>query len=92
MVATTRRFFARLLAVAGAVFWGPPVAAFEVERIEAPELKRLWDKGEAVIIDVRSKAAWDVGHVEGAIHIPLDQVEARLKELPKNKLVAAYCT
>ncbi|HVR71084.1 MAG TPA: rhodanese-like domain-containing protein [Vicinamibacteria bacterium] len=69
-----------------------PAPADEVPRIEGPEVKRLVDKGEAVLLDVRNKVGWDAGHAEGAIHIPEAQLAARLQELPKDKLIAAYCT
>jgi rhodanese-related sulfurtransferase len=69
-----------------------PPAAPEVWRITAEELKPMVDKGEAVLLDVRSKPAWDGGHIQGAIHIPTSELRARLSELPKDKLVAAYCT
>jgi predicted sulfurtransferase len=69
-----------------------PTTAEQAPRIEAPEAKRLVDKGEAVLLDVRGKEAWDGGHAEGALHIPLNDLAQRLKELPKDKLIAAYCT
>lgn len=61
-------------------------------RMEAAEAKRLVDKGEALLVDVRSKEAWDASHADGSVSVPLDQVATRLKELPKDKLIAAYCT
>jgi len=95
----TRR---EILLVAVALLVGPgllgaqmaePVApAEEAPRIQAEELKKLVDKGEAVIVDVRHKSAWDMGHIEGALHIPLTELPGRLKELPKDKLIACYCT
>ena len=66
--------------------------AQDAPRIVAEELKRLVAKGEAVIVDVRSQSAWDFGHIDGAIHIPLADLPSRLKELPKDKLIACYCT
>jgi rhodanese-related sulfurtransferase len=71
---------------------GAAAAAAEAPRVEAAEVKRLSEKGEAVIIDVRNKEAYDLEHAEGAISIPLGELEGRLKELPKDKLIAAYCT
>jgi predicted sulfurtransferase len=88
----TRTVFSRLLAVVSAIFWSPFAYGADADRIEAPELKRLVEKGEAVIIDVRSKDAWDMGHIQGAIHVPLAELEARLSQIPKDKLIAAYCT
>jgi rhodanese-related sulfurtransferase len=64
----------------------------EVWRITAEELKPLVAKGEAILLDVRGKTAWDAGHIEGAVHIPMAQLKQRLSELPKDKLIAAYCT
>lgn len=69
-----------------------PAARQEARRITAAELKPLVEKGEAVLLDVRSDAAWRNGHAEGALHVPLNDVASRLAQLPKEKLIAAYCT
>ena len=50
------------------------------------------DKGDAILLDVRGKTGWDAGHIEGAVHIPMAELKQRLGELPKDKLIAAYCT
>jgi rhodanese-related sulfurtransferase len=88
----TRSVFTRLVAMVGAIFWSPLAYGAEAVRMEAPDVKKLVDKGEAILIDVRSKAAWDMGHIEGALLIPLAEIEARLSQLPKDKLIVAYCT
>ncbi|MFF7992238.1 rhodanese-like domain-containing protein [Kitasatospora xanthocidica] len=41
---------------------------------------------DAALLDVREQDEWDAGHVDGALHIPLGQVIARLGELPDDKL------
>jgi rhodanese-related sulfurtransferase len=69
--------------------WTQPA---EATRIEADEAVRLAAKGEAVVLDVRNKLAFDGSHAEGALHIPLGEIANRLSELPKDKLIAAYCT
>ncbi|HEY7413223.1 MAG TPA: rhodanese-like domain-containing protein [Vicinamibacteria bacterium] len=61
-------------------------------RIKADELKKLVDAGQAVIVDVRGQAAYDAEHAKGARHVPLAELSARLDQLPKDKLVVAYCT
>lgn len=39
--------------------------------------------GEALLVlDVRSAASWDQGHLPGALHMPTDQIAGRLAELP----------
>ena len=66
--------------------------ATEAPRVAAEEVKRLAEKGEVVIIDTRGKDAYDFEHAEGALSIPVAELESRLAELPKDKLIAAYCT
>lgn len=41
---------------------------------------------EAVLLDVREQDEWDAGHVEGALHIPMGQLLARIEELPEGRL------
>ncbi len=46
----------------------------------------------AVILDVRSQREWDAGHIENAVHIPLDQLNNRVDEIKKlNKPVVTCC-
>lgn len=46
---------------------------------------------EAVLLDVRSEAEYEAGHIANAINIPVDDVRVRLKELDKNKAIFIYC-
>lgn len=49
------------------------------------------EKG-AVILDVRSKAEYQGGHIKNAIHIPLQELNAKFNQVKKlNKPVIAYC-
>ncbi|MFB7472468.1 rhodanese-like domain-containing protein [Kitasatospora sp. NPDC056184] len=41
---------------------------------------------DAALLDVREQDEWDAGHVEGALHIPIGEVVARIGELPDEKL------
>ena len=66
--------------------------AAEAPRITGQEVKRLADKGEVIIVDVRGKDAYDLEHAAGAVSIPLQDLEKRMAELPKDKMIAAYCT
>jgi hypothetical protein len=72
----------------------PPAAATEAtaRRIPAAEAREALAKGKAVLVDVRSKPEYDVSHAQGALSIPLADIEARAGELPKDKLVVTYCT
>lgn len=41
----------------------------------------------AALVDVRELDEWQAGHVDGALHIPLGELTARLGELPEGELV-----
>ena len=49
-------------------------------------------KNGAVILDVRTKKEWDNGHIENAIHIPLDELHTRFDEVKKlDKPIITCC-
>jgi rhodanese-related sulfurtransferase len=46
------------------------------------------------VIDVRTKAEWDLGHYKGAIHIPRSEItKKRLKnkKINKDDIIIVYC-
>ena len=63
-----------------------------VRRVTTAELKGLLDRNEAVVIDVRNEAAYNVGHIRGAKLIPEAEVTKHIDALPKNKLIVTYCS
>jgi rhodanese-related sulfurtransferase len=44
-----------------------------------------------VVLDVRNDWEFDDGHLEGAINIPVDDLEGRLGELDKEDEILVYC-
>jgi hydroxyacylglutathione hydrolase len=44
-----------------------------------------------VVVDVRAASEWEAGHIEGARHIPLPDLEARITELPKDREIVLHC-
>jgi rhodanese-related sulfurtransferase len=55
-------------------------------------LHELWEKGDVVIIDTRGESAYKEEHIKGALSMPAGTVLSHLEELPKNKMIVAYCT
>jgi rhodanese-related sulfurtransferase/predicted transcriptional regulator len=53
-------------------------------------LARLQD-GMVTVLDVRPEDEFAVGHLPGALNIPLAELERRLGELPADREVIAYC-
>ena len=68
-------------------------AGGQVVLMPLDEFKNLYDDPvkRPMIIDVRSKEAYDAGHIEGAISFPEADVDTRVGELPKDRLIVAYC-
>lgn len=53
--------------------------------------RRLVSEGKATLLDVDLLPEYRKSHIEGAVHIPLDELEARLGELGgTDKLVVVY--
>jgi len=62
-----------------------------METVAGGELLRRVKSGEVTVLDVRPPEEYRAGHIPGAVSIPLGELKARCKELPKNREVVAYC-
>ncbi len=67
----------------------PPADA--TRRIGLEETQAAVASGKALVVDVRDEGSYKANHIKGAKNIPLPQFEARLGELPKDKLIVTYC-
>ena len=61
-----------------------------VPRIAVEVARQMANAGEAVLVDVRTKATFDRAHIAGAISMPASEVLERYHELPADKLVIFY--
>ena len=59
--------------------------------VDTDELLRRLERGDVVLLDVRPEPEYAGGHLPGAIHIPLEDLAARFRELPRDREVIAYC-
>ena len=59
--------------------------------VSVDEALRLLQAKEGVLIDVRTPAEYREGHIPGVANIPLDELEKRLGEIPKDKKVVLIC-
>ena len=55
------------------------------------ELLNKAKSGDVIVIDVRPAGEYQAGHLQFARSMPLDELESRLAELPKDRPVVAYC-
>jgi len=63
----------------------------ELEPVSAPELLARLREGSVMLLDVRPEDEYSLGHLPGAVNIPLRMLEQRLAELPPNHEIVAYC-
>jgi 3-mercaptopyruvate sulfurtransferase SseA len=70
----------------------PPLPTDSAKRITADELHKLWSSNQVLIIDTRAESAYQQEHIKGSISMPTGTVLQRIDELPRDKMIAAYCT
>ncbi|MEZ4462406.1 MAG: rhodanese-like domain-containing protein [bacterium] len=58
--------------------------------ISSEEAHRRVEAG-AILLDVRSRAEFEAGHIKGAINIPVDEVGRRSGELKQDAEIVLYC-
>jgi ArsR family transcriptional regulator len=63
----------------------------ELEAIDRAELVSRLKAKDIVLLDVRPRDEYDQGHLPGATNIPLEELVARISELPKDQDIIAYC-
>lgn len=91
----------KILSVVGCLtlLLGGGAAAFQTEDTSSPKLriswdefKKLHDKQDVVVVDVRGADAYAAGHIPGSRSVPLDQVAQHAEELKKlGKPIVVYC-
>lgn len=47
--------------------------------------------GQIWVLDVRSRADYEEGHIPGAMSIPYDELLTRLSTLPRDRTIVTYC-
>jgi rhodanese-related sulfurtransferase/DNA-binding transcriptional ArsR family regulator len=62
-----------------------------MEPVEEDALVRRVANGDCVVLDVRPAEEYAAGHLASAISMPLEQLERRLAELPRDRPIVAYC-
>lgn len=62
-----------------------------METVTSGELLNRMEKGSAFVIDVRPRKEYEAGHITSAVSVPQDELIQKLKSLPKDKQIVAYC-
>src|SRR5207249_2820247 len=62
-----------------------------LEAVKISDLLNRLKSKNIVLLDVRPASEYNNGHIPDAINIPVEEITAKLKKLPKNKEYIAYC-
>jgi rhodanese-related sulfurtransferase/biotin operon repressor len=62
-----------------------------LEAISRKELLKRSKDGLVTVLDVRPSEEYEMGHIPGALNIPINEIEQHLANLPKGQEIIAYC-
>ena len=63
----------------------------DAELVEMNELLKRARSSKVVVLDTRPPTEYAAGHIAGALSVPIDDLQRRLRQLPKEKEYVAYC-
>jgi rhodanese-related sulfurtransferase/DNA-binding transcriptional ArsR family regulator len=61
------------------------------ELVSIEQINQLVNQGEALLLDVRPREEFEVGHIDSAQSIPAKLLRTELHQLPKDKEIIVYC-
>lgn len=64
---------------------------FGNSKTENQKISRLVNDNKTFLVDVRTPEEYNAEKIEGAVNIPLDQIESRLSEFRGKKSIVVYC-
>ncbi len=76
-----------LAAAAAVILWPRPSLAAEATAAEAYAKY----KAGALVLDVRSQEEWNQSHIADSMLIPLDELQNRLNEVPRDQDIVVVC-
>jgi len=62
------------------------------------EFQALYEKGRALVVDVRDRGSFEAGRIAGAMHVPVDDFESagsgagQVRRRAQGRLVVTYCS
>jgi hydroxyacylglutathione hydrolase len=62
------------------------------KRVSAPEVaEELASSGPPLLLDVRTPREWAAKHVDGSVNVPLNHLQERIAEIPRERGIAVHC-
>ena len=71
---------------------GRPDLVWPTERVSAPMVaEELASADPPLVLDVRNPREWAAKHIEGSVNIPLNHLQERIAEIPRDRRIAVHC-
>lgn len=70
---------------------GDMISCSVTPKTENQKISRLVNDNKTFLVDVRTPEEYNAEKIEGAVNIPLDQIESRLSEFRGKKNIVVYC-
>ncbi|MCU1319411.1 MAG: beta-lactamase domain protein [Edaphobacter sp.] len=65
---------------------------WSTERVSALMLaEELASQNPPLVIDIRTPREWGAKHLSESINLPLNQLQKRMEEVPRNRRIAVHC-
>lgn len=61
------------------------------DTIRTNDIMKYIGRPNVLIIDLRNKEEYDVGHIPSAVNIPYEDLDDQKSKLPRNNLLIFYC-
>jgi hydroxyacylglutathione hydrolase len=69
-----------------------PDLVWPTERVSAPMLaEELASAEPPLVLDVRTSREWSAKHINCSVNIPLNHLQERIAEIPRNRRIAVHC-
>jgi rhodanese-related sulfurtransferase/glyoxylase-like metal-dependent hydrolase (beta-lactamase superfamily II) len=71
---------------------GRPDLVWPTERISAPMVaEELTSADPPLLLDIRNPREWATKHIDGSVNIPLNHLQERIAEIPRDRRIAVHC-
>ena len=69
-----------------------PDLVWPTERVTAPMVAEELSSAEPpLLLDIRNPREWATKHIEGSVNIPLNHLQERIAEIPRDRRIAVHC-
>jgi hydroxyacylglutathione hydrolase len=69
-----------------------PDLVWPTERISAPMVaEELASADPPLLVDIRNPREWATKHIHGSVNIPLNHLQERMAEIPRDRRIALHC-